>query len=85
MKVADIFDDESSVLSNHLYEACNILRGPVSADEYKNYLFPLMFLKRMSDVYDEETALAYEKYGDDAKEFNEDEIHSFIVPKAKVI
>jgi hypothetical protein len=32
---ADFINDDGTKLFNHLYQACNILRGPVSADEYK--------------------------------------------------
>lgn len=42
-------------LFNHLYEACNILRGPINQDEFKSYVTPILFFKRISDVYDEET------------------------------
>lgn len=52
-------------LYNHLYEACNILRGPINQDEYKNYVIPILFLKRISDVYDEESVTLREKYGED--------------------
>lgn len=38
-----------------LYEACNILRGPVSQDSFKDYITPILYYKRISDVYDEET------------------------------
>jgi hypothetical protein len=36
---ADFINDDGTKLFNHLYQACNILRGPVSADEYKTYLY----------------------------------------------
>ena len=41
-------------LESHLWEAANILRGPVDAADFKTYVFPLLFFKRISDVYDEE-------------------------------
>ncbi len=41
-------------LESHLWEAANILRGPVDAADFKTYIFPLLFFKRISDVYDEE-------------------------------
>ena len=49
-----------SQLESHLWEAANILRGPVDAADFKTYVFPLLFFKRISDVHDEEyqTALA---------------------------
>lgn len=70
----------STMLFNHLFEACNILRGPINQDEYKTYVIPILFFKRISDVYDEETQLAYEEYGEDAVDFEENEIHKFMIP-----
>ena len=49
-----------SELGNHLLGACDILRGPINQDEYKSYITPLLFFKRISDVYDEETVGALE-------------------------
>lgn len=43
----------------------NILRGPVDASDFKAYVFPLLFLKRISDVFDEERAMALEESGGD--------------------
>ena len=43
-----------SQLESHLWEAANILRGPVDAADFKNDVFPLLFFKRISDVHDEE-------------------------------
>ena len=55
-KTLPIFSETTSQqLFTHLYEACNILRGPVNQDEYKSYIIPILFFKRVSDVYDEET------------------------------
>jgi type I restriction enzyme M protein len=45
-------------LESHLWEAANILRGPVDAADFKTYVFPLLFFKRISDVHDEEHAAA---------------------------
>lgn len=70
----------STMLFNHLFEACNILRGPINQDEFKTYVIPLLFFKRVSDSYDEETQLAEEEYGDDVVDFDEDEIHKFMIP-----
>ncbi|MFY9226871.1 MAG: class I SAM-dependent DNA methyltransferase [Blastocatellia bacterium] len=41
-------------LEAHLWESANILRGPVDAADFKTYIFPLLFFKRISDVFDEE-------------------------------
>lgn len=70
----------STMLYNHLFEACNIMRGPINQDEFKTYVIPLLFFKRVSDTYDEETQIAFEEYGEDVADFDEDEIHKFIIP-----
>lgn len=70
----------STMLFNHLFEACNILRGPINQDEYKTYVIPILFFKRISDIYDEETAHAIKEYGDDIDDFDEDELHTFLIP-----
>ena len=55
-----------SQLESHLWEAANILRGPVDAADFKTYVFPLLFFKRISDVHDEEyTAALAEADGDE--------------------
>lgn len=43
-----------STLESHLWESANILRGTVDAADFKTYVFPLLFFKRISDVHDEE-------------------------------
>lgn len=52
-------------LYNFLFEACNIIRGPVSQDNFKDYITPLLYYKRISDVYDEETEEALISSGGD--------------------
>ena len=41
-------------LENYLWGAATTLRGTIDAGDYKQYIFPLLFFKRISDVYDEE-------------------------------
>ena len=51
-------------LKDTLWEAANILRGSaVDRTDWKGYILPLLFFKRISDVWDEETAEAAEIYG----------------------
>lgn len=71
-------ETSSQKLFMHLFEACNILRGPINQDEFKSYVTPILFFKRISDVYDEETQTAIENYGEDALLFEEQ--HSFAIP-----
>lgn len=68
-------------LESYLWGSATLLRTNIDAGAYKQYIFPLLFFKRICDVYDEESLLAYEKYGSEASEFSEDELHTFIVPK----
>ena len=68
-------------LAEYLWGSAVLLRTNIDAGAYKQYIFPLLFFKRICDVYDEETNDAIEKYGKDAFEFSEDELHTFIVPK----
>lgn len=73
-------DGKKIDLKNHLYEACNILRGPINQDEYKSYLTPLLFFKRVSDVFDAEIKQALEESGGDYEYANFPENHRFTIP-----
>lgn len=53
-----------SDLESHLWESANILRGPVDAADFKTYIFPLLFFKRICDVWDEEFQEIAEELGD---------------------
>lgn len=55
-----------SELESHLWEAANILRGsPVDRTDWKSYFLPLIFYKRLSDMFDDEFAQHVEEYGDE--------------------
>ena len=45
-------------LESYLWGAATLLRGLVDASDYKQYIFPLLFFKRLSDVWDEDFAKA---------------------------
>ena len=68
-------------LYNFLFEACNILRGPVSQDNFKDYITPILYYKRISDVYDEETQSALEESGGDKEYAALPEQHRFDIPE----
>lgn len=72
----------SQRIFSHLFEACNILRGPINQDEYKSYVTPILFFKRLSDVYDKETAHALEESGGDEEYASFPEKHRFVIPEA---
>ena len=52
-----------SQLKSYLWGAATILRGLVDAGDYKQFIFPLVFFKRLSDVWDEDHARALDAYG----------------------
>jgi type I restriction enzyme M protein len=67
-------------LESWLWEAANILRGPVDASDFKAYVFPLLFLKRISDVFDEEREAALAESDGDEEYASLPEQHRFQVP-----
>ena len=75
-------------LENWLWEAACKIRGEIDAPKYKDYILPLIFLKRLSDVFDDEIEKLAEDYGDrrTAQELIEED-HSlvwfYIPPKAR--
>ncbi|GIA15151.1 type I restriction-modification system methyltransferase subunit [Vibrio cholerae] len=59
MTLIDIKDLEA-----HLWHAAHIITGPIDASDYKTYIFPILFFKRICDVYDEEYEDALTQIGD---------------------
>ena len=51
-------------LESHLWGAATLLRGLVDASDYKQYIFPLLFFKRLSDVWDEDYQQAFTETSD---------------------
>lgn len=70
-----------SQLESHLWESANILRGPVDAADFKTYIFPVLFFKRICDVFDEEVEEALEESGGDERYAFFPENHRFQVPE----
>ena len=68
-------------LESHLWEAANILRGPVDAADFKTYVFPLLFFKRLSDVHDEEHQAALAESDGDEEYALFPQNYSFQVPE----
>lgn len=67
-------------LQSYLWDSAVILRTSIDAGAYKQYIFPLLFFKRICDVYDEECQRIIEEYADEeALDFEEN--HRFQVPK----
>lgn len=51
-------------LKSHLWQSANILRGSIDASDFKNYIFGMLFFKRLSDVFDEEYEKLEESVGE---------------------
>lgn len=68
-------------LEDYLWGAANILRGMIDAADFKQYIFPLLFFKRVSDLYDEEFKLALEESDGDLDYASFAENHRFQIPK----
>ncbi|MBA3533834.1 MAG: SAM-dependent DNA methyltransferase, partial [Ardenticatenales bacterium] len=67
-------------LERYLWGAAELLRGQIDASDYKQFIFPLLFFKRISDVYDEELALALAESGGDERYAALPEQHRFLIP-----
>ena len=70
-----------SELEQYLAKAAWILKGPVDASDFKVYIFPLLFFKRISDVYDEEYQTALDESDGDSGYASMPEMHRFKIPK----
>lgn len=70
-----------SEVEQYLWGAANILRGPIDNADFKAYIFPILFFKRISDVYDEEFNQALEESGGDEEYAAFPENHTFIIPE----
>lgn len=68
-------------LEKYLWGAATTLRGTIDAGDYKQYIFPLMFFKRISDVYDEEFENALADSDGDLEYAAFAENHHFQVPE----
>ena len=69
-------------LESYLWGAATILRGLVDAGDYKQYVFPLLFYKRLSDVWDEEYQAALSERSDEGYARDMANDHFIIPPDA---
>lgn len=67
-------------LESRLWSAANSLRGSVDAADFKAYIFPLLFFKRISDTWDDEHDQAVADWGPDVDPEIENDYHRFQLP-----
>ncbi|MBL8021697.1 MAG: N-6 DNA methylase [Leptospirales bacterium] len=68
-------------LESYLWGAATLLRGTIDAGDYKQFIFPLLFFKRLCDVFDEETQNALKESGGDSEFAAYPENHRFQIPE----
>lgn len=68
-------------LKSYLWGSAVLLRTHIDAGSYKQYIFPLLFYKRLCDVYDEEYELALKESNGDIEYAKFDENHRFSIPE----
>lgn len=68
-------------LEDCLWGAANILRGMIHTADFKQYIFPLLFFKRISDLWDEEYKTALDESGGDLDYATFAENHRFQIPQ----
>ena len=72
----------SQELESKLWQAADILRGQIDAADYKNYIFSILFLKRLSDRFDEEVENAVASGVDRDVALTDRDEHEFFVPES---
>jgi type I restriction enzyme M protein len=69
-----------SELESYLWGAAELLRGQIDASDYKQYIFPMLFFKRISDVWEEEYEIALAESDGDLEEALWADNHRFQIP-----
>ena len=69
-----------SDLERRLWDAANALRGPVDPADFKNYVFPMLFWKWVSDNWEWEHSKAISDFGSDVDPEVEADYHHFSLP-----
>ena len=69
-------------LNGHLWAAADILRGSIDSSDYKNYIFGFLFLKRLSDRFEEEAENLIAEGEDEQVAWTDPDEHQFFVPES---
>ena len=79
---------DTAAMEKMLWSAACSIRGERDAAKFKDYLLPLLFLKRLSDVFDDEIARLADEYGDtymarEIAEADHDLLRCYLPPEAR--
>ena len=79
---------DTKSMEQMLWDAACSIRGEKDAAKFKDYLLPLLFLKRLSDVFDDEVDRLAQEYGDRAvaqeiAESDHDLLRFYLPPEAR--
>ena len=79
---------DTKSMEQMLWDAACSIRGEKDAAKFKDYLLPLLFLKRLSDVFDDEIERLAQEFGDRAiaqeiAESDHDLLHFYVPPEAR--
>lgn len=68
-------------LENRLWQAADVLRGSIDSSDYKGYIFGFLFLKRLSDRFEEEAEALIQEGMDPETAWEDPDEHQFFVPQ----
>lgn len=71
---------EFEALKGYLWSAADILRGSIDSSDYKSFIFGFLFLKRLSDRFEEEAEVLVAEGEDEEVAWNDPDEHDFFVP-----